>query len=216
MTADEIRRQSLEGVFEARTPKGYLLTESGYLTLVKSLTDDLAWKVQRDLVKGYFQSFPSKEFAKLEHSDFLKKVPEVLGEHAGNSSCMFDVSIGNGATRQSKGYRFPRREACLMAMSYSYELLAKVFDKNHRDVLRTIKRMMASQHAEIVAHAERNFALSSYVDSTGRSLPMYRMTADAPARRPAQGRGWCEAAAAVRLARAEADPGTDLRAGTVR
>lgn len=31
-----------------------LITESGYLMLVKSLTDDLAWKVQRELVNNYF------------------------------------------------------------------------------------------------------------------------------------------------------------------
>lgn len=33
-----------------------LLTESGYLMLVKSFTDDLAWKVQKQLVKGYFKA----------------------------------------------------------------------------------------------------------------------------------------------------------------
>lgn len=33
----------------------YLFTESGYLMLVKSFTDDLAWKVQRDLVNTYFK-----------------------------------------------------------------------------------------------------------------------------------------------------------------
>lgn len=33
----------------------YLFTESGYLMLVKSLTDDLAWKVQRMLVNSYFR-----------------------------------------------------------------------------------------------------------------------------------------------------------------
>lgn len=32
-----------------------LITESGYLMLVKSFTDDLAWEVQRKLVKGYFR-----------------------------------------------------------------------------------------------------------------------------------------------------------------
>ncbi|MCR2683492.1 hypothetical protein NSP16_24280, partial [Salmonella enterica] len=31
------------------------LTESGYLMLAKSLTDDLAWQVQRDLVNSYFR-----------------------------------------------------------------------------------------------------------------------------------------------------------------
>ncbi|MCC0669289.1 phage antirepressor KilAC domain-containing protein [Clostridioides sp. ZZV14-6153] len=32
-----------------------LITESGYLMLVKSFTDDLAWKVQRQLVNSYFK-----------------------------------------------------------------------------------------------------------------------------------------------------------------
>lgn len=37
-------------------PKGqYLFTESGYLMLVKSFTDDLAWQVQRQLVNSYFR-----------------------------------------------------------------------------------------------------------------------------------------------------------------
>lgn len=35
---------------------GTLITESGYLMLVKSFTDDLAWKVQRQLVNVYFKS----------------------------------------------------------------------------------------------------------------------------------------------------------------
>ena len=33
----------------------YLITESGYLMLVKSLSDDLAWTVQRELVNKYFR-----------------------------------------------------------------------------------------------------------------------------------------------------------------
>lgn len=34
--------------------KTYILTESGYLMVVKAFTDDLAWNVQRQLVNGYF------------------------------------------------------------------------------------------------------------------------------------------------------------------
>ena len=48
---------------EARTEYGViapnglvLLTESGYLMLAKSFTDDLAWQVQRELVNSYFRS----------------------------------------------------------------------------------------------------------------------------------------------------------------
>lgn len=33
----------------------YLITEQGYLMLVKSFTDDLAWTVQRQLVNNYFK-----------------------------------------------------------------------------------------------------------------------------------------------------------------
>lgn len=41
--------------FSNKAPKGILVTESGYLMIVKSFTDDLAWKVQRDLVNTYFK-----------------------------------------------------------------------------------------------------------------------------------------------------------------
>jgi len=49
---DEARRE-----FGIIAPNGLvLLTESGYLMLVKSFTDDLAWQVQRALVKSYFRA----------------------------------------------------------------------------------------------------------------------------------------------------------------
>lgn len=56
VTGDEIRTQSLKGVFPPRTSKGLLLTESGYLLLVKSFTDDLAWRIQKQLVQAYFRA----------------------------------------------------------------------------------------------------------------------------------------------------------------
>ncbi|AWE69026.1 hypothetical protein RPG14_003787 [Pseudomonas aeruginosa] len=70
------------------------------------------------------QPFPSKGFAKLEHKDFLEKVPVVLGERSAENSADLPDSYG----RPRRGYRFPKREACLMAMSYSYDLQAAVFD----------------------------------------------------------------------------------------
>lgn len=42
--------------FSDSAPSGMLITESGYLMLVKSFTDDLAWEVQRKLVKSYFKA----------------------------------------------------------------------------------------------------------------------------------------------------------------
>lgn len=68
--------------------------------------------------------------AELRHDHFMAKVPKVLGEErAPKFRDTFPVPGPNGATRQSPIYRFPKREACLMAMSYSYELQAKVFDR---------------------------------------------------------------------------------------
>lgn len=53
--ADEIRTHKIAEI----SPKSHepltLITETGYLILVKSFTDDLAWKVQRELVDSYFQ-----------------------------------------------------------------------------------------------------------------------------------------------------------------
>ncbi len=69
--------------------------------------------------------FPSKGFAKLAHDDFMAKVPKVLGADAPKFSGT--QSYGNNNSRAI--YTLPKREACLMAMSYSYDLQAKVFDK---------------------------------------------------------------------------------------
>lgn len=52
---DEIRLFGFERP-QGGTPKEIiLLTEQGYLMVVKSLKDDLAWEVQRKLVKSYFK-----------------------------------------------------------------------------------------------------------------------------------------------------------------
>lgn len=52
--ADEIRRLGFERPQGGVAAKVLLLTETGYSMLVKSFTDDLAWDVQRQLVKSYF------------------------------------------------------------------------------------------------------------------------------------------------------------------
>ena len=62
----------------------------------------------------------------LRHADFMAKVPKVLGIE---TSEKFRSSYLAGNGEQRPCYRFPTREACLMAMSYSYELQAQVFDR---------------------------------------------------------------------------------------
>lgn len=43
------------GIYEVNPRGTVFVTESGYLMLVKSFTDDLAWEVQRKLVDSYFR-----------------------------------------------------------------------------------------------------------------------------------------------------------------
>jgi hypothetical protein len=54
LTSDEIRSMSLSGAFRERTARGTLLTRRGYLKLVKSLNDDVAWAVLEEMVDRYF------------------------------------------------------------------------------------------------------------------------------------------------------------------
>lgn len=56
-----------------------LITESGYLMLVKSFTDDLAWTVQRQLVNTYFKATPEQrqEAAKQTALDLQTLSPEL-------------------------------------------------------------------------------------------------------------------------------------------
>ena len=62
----------------------------------------------------------------LRHDSFMAKVPKVLGE---NQSPKFIGDYKDAKGRTYPCYYFPKREACLMAMSYSYELQAQIFDR---------------------------------------------------------------------------------------
>lgn len=71
VTRDVIRTELPDGVFNPQAPEGILITESGYLILTKPFSDELAWQVQRELVKQYFRSVP--EFPHLKHVELPNK-----------------------------------------------------------------------------------------------------------------------------------------------
>ncbi|MBR4319343.1 MAG: ORF6N domain-containing protein, partial [Oscillospiraceae bacterium] len=54
--ASEIRTHKIMEISAKTHEDMIFITESGYLMLVKSFTDDLAWNVQRQLVKIYFRA----------------------------------------------------------------------------------------------------------------------------------------------------------------
>ena len=65
-------------------------------------------------------------YPNLRHSDFMAKVINVLGVEK-RKKFRSTYLANNG--KENPCYRFEKREACLMAMSYSYELQALVFDR---------------------------------------------------------------------------------------
>ena len=62
----------------------------------------------------------------LTHKNLIAKVPRVLGA---DQSAKFSADYLDARSRIQKCFVFPKREACLIAMSYSYELQALVFDR---------------------------------------------------------------------------------------
>ncbi|GAB2940327.1 ORF6N domain-containing protein [Aquaspirillum soli] len=57
ISSDEIRRNNPKAISTASKRKDVIvITEYGYLLLVKSLTDDLAWKIQEQLIECYFRA----------------------------------------------------------------------------------------------------------------------------------------------------------------
>lgn len=57
VSADEIRTSRMFPISDKDFMSKALITEQGYLMLVKSFTDDLAWEVQKKLVSSYFNVY---------------------------------------------------------------------------------------------------------------------------------------------------------------
>ncbi len=86
-------------------------------------------EIRKADAKAAGEKFPSKDFSRLRHEHFMAKVLKVLGDTAPKFSGAAFYTNGTGAKVERAIYNFPKREACLMAMSYSYDIQAKVFDK---------------------------------------------------------------------------------------
>jgi hypothetical protein len=68
--------------FSKYAPKGFLITESGYLMLVKTFRDNLAWKVQKELVRVYFRAKKAGLLSKTkEDIDRIKTREQLKKEH---------------------------------------------------------------------------------------------------------------------------------------
>lgn len=81
---------------DAVNPRGTaFITEQGYLMLVKSFTDDLAWDVQRQLVNGYEVIHDLSEIISRTYSSFSK----AFGEEKTKQMIFKAVNAGMGADK---------------------------------------------------------------------------------------------------------------------
>lgn len=85
--ANEIRTNKIMDISAKARNDVVMMAESGYLMLVKSFTDDLSWKVQRQLVNAYFKV---REVQKDRHyDDFVPRVPIVQDWYERNKGRMY-------------------------------------------------------------------------------------------------------------------------------
>lgn len=105
----------------------------------------------------------NRMYPTLRHADFLAKVPSVIGvEYSDKFRSTYLANNG----KENPCYRFKKREACLMAMSYSYELQAIVFDRMTEletqcskpqiptTYLDALKALVESEEAKQLAHKQ--------------------------------------------------------------
>lgn len=151
VTADDIRTQSIEQAFAPRTSKGVLVTERGYLMLVKAFTDDLAWEVQEQLVERYFRpapapapALPTDYITALEHL-LASKRSEQLALEQRDEAVRTKAEIGN------------RREATAMATASAAVRRAQQLQE---------QLGLGTRQASVVAVEKatgRNFGTAGYV-----------------------------------------------------
>ena len=147
---------------------------------------------RKEQAEGSGYAFPSKGFAKLEHKNFLAKVPEVLGAQ---TSAKFLADLPDSYGRLQPAYRFPKREATLMAMSYSYALQAAVYDHMTaleakaaqpqpqvalpHDYITALEHLLESKEAEQLAIAQRDEAIRTKAQIGDRKTATAMATASA-------------------------------------
>lgn len=134
---DEFRPLGFDNEKPANRGTTYL-TESGYLLLVKSFTDDLAWKVQRDLVNTYFkfqevvQSMePTETGLTLSNGQFLDAL-DTLTTCATVFQNMIDYSTINYKQSQDLLQTARKRINYLLGGAHSeeYKKYSRIYFKN--------------------------------------------------------------------------------------
>ncbi|MCF7533785.1 Rha family transcriptional regulator [Pseudomonas petrae] len=104
-------------------PKAGTRSSTGSGTILTSL--DIVDMINKERA-ALFANGQAKKYTELRHDHFMGKVVQTLGE---SQSPKFLGDYIDDRNRTQKCYVFPKREATLMAMSYSPAISAAVYDK---------------------------------------------------------------------------------------
>lgn len=88
--ASEIRTHNIMEISPKAQEDVTLITESGYLMLVKSFSDDLAWTVQRELVNHYFRAAHRDSY---QIEDPIERAKRWIAEQEERAQLQLTVSV---------------------------------------------------------------------------------------------------------------------------
>lgn len=128
--------------FNIVAPNGLvLITESGYLLLVKSFTDDLSWAVQRELVNSYFREKQreiedtySKNY---QYVDIAKQLSSIMSQIQGLiSECHISESV-----EEIKNEKVDYSNDPFPALTNAIAPLAKAYNDNSSGYTATYRKV---------------------------------------------------------------------------
>ena len=158
LSVDEFRRNDPSS-FGKAAKHGIVLTESGYLMLVKSFTDDLSWKVQRQLVNVYF-----KAKATISHTEAVQAQPD--------NTILFNYVI-----REIEALKYAvneiRNESTIKKIPKSENIEGETPAlPNAREIRETINRLITdfSRHTKVDTAVLYTHIYKRFEEETGISL----------------------------------------------
>lgn len=138
----------------SKTRELILLTESGYLMLVKSFTDELAWKVQRQLVNSYFRAQVNRREslqALMAATHNLLASQEIITERLDDVEQKLETQITLDSGQQRRLQKTINQRVC--ALEQIKEARGEWFRQLHKEIK---DRWNVSSYKDVLKHDLRD------------------------------------------------------------
>lgn len=142
-----------------------VVTETGYMMIAKSFTDDLAWEVQRELVKGYFRGKKIMD----DLSNLSPELQLLIKMELGHKELKEQVdSLHQGLDTLTDNLTAVPDPAKVRDMINEYQRWTRL---DHNDIYNMIYEILLEQHGIDVPRRvqnERNRINKEYYQRTGK------------------------------------------------